>query len=214
MHHALYINKSSTHVRLWHTAPVKLLELEKDLFASAQVKATMLKNFRQMNLPGSSDVTEASIPQLMQLTAEVLHLHLSSRHLITNGTKAVMARRLYDAIHAALPHQIPASNSQNMPTLVLPPQSQQSPIPVLPPQTATTSLLVVTLAPPITTYYLVDAICIVTATDHPIVNTADCIFATNCIIATAAVISTVCTITTAAVIATNNCLDKLSTAIQ
>jgi len=67
MHHVLYINNSSTHACLWHTAPVKLIELEKYLSASAQVKATMPKTSRQMNPPGFLDM---SIPQLMRLTAE------------------------------------------------------------------------------------------------------------------------------------------------
>ena len=37
--------------------------------------------------------------QLVCLPTEVLRLHFSSRHLITSGTKSVMAQRLYRAIH-------------------------------------------------------------------------------------------------------------------
>ena len=33
------------------------------------------------------------------LPTEVLHLHLASCHLVTTGTKAAMARWLFDAIH-------------------------------------------------------------------------------------------------------------------
>ena len=46
------------------------------------------------------DITQASVAQLARLMAEILRLHLASRHLSTTGTKATMAQRLYDAIHA------------------------------------------------------------------------------------------------------------------
>ena len=36
--------------------------------------------------------------QLTCLIAEALHLHLSSRHLVTSGTKAVMAKLLHNAL--------------------------------------------------------------------------------------------------------------------
>ena len=45
------------------------------------------------------DISTASIRQLTALPAEVLCLHLSNSHLTTTGTKAVMARRLFDAIY-------------------------------------------------------------------------------------------------------------------
>ena len=49
--------------------------------------------------PTSLDVHYCSVEQLVRLPAEVLRLHFSSRHLITSGTKSVMAQRLYCAIH-------------------------------------------------------------------------------------------------------------------
>ena len=49
--------------------------------------------------PTSLDVHHCSMEQLVRLPAEVLRLHLSSRHLITSRTKSVMAQRLYRAIH-------------------------------------------------------------------------------------------------------------------
>ena len=49
--------------------------------------------------PTSLDVHQCSMEQLVRLPAEVLWIHLSLRHLITSGTKSVMAQRLYHAIH-------------------------------------------------------------------------------------------------------------------
>ena len=48
---------------------------------------------------GITDVTQCSIQQLTRLPAEVLRLHLYSCNFIVTGTKAVMARCLYDGIH-------------------------------------------------------------------------------------------------------------------
>ena len=45
--------------------------------------------------------TTASIDQLTRLPAEILRLHLSSRHLVTSGNKSMMAQRLYHALHNA-----------------------------------------------------------------------------------------------------------------
>ena len=44
------------------------------------------------------DVHRCTIDQLTRLAAEVLWLHLSSRHLFTSGNKSVMAQRLYHAL--------------------------------------------------------------------------------------------------------------------
>ena len=60
----------------------------------------MPKTSRRTNSPATPNVMQASVTQLTRLTAEVLRLHLASRHLVTTGTKAVMAQRLHDAIHA------------------------------------------------------------------------------------------------------------------
>ena len=46
-----------------------------------------------------ADISTASIRQLTAMPAAVLRLHLANHHLITTGTKATMARRLFDAIH-------------------------------------------------------------------------------------------------------------------
>ena len=54
---------------------------------------------------GITDVTQCTIQQLTHLLADVLRLHLSSCNLIVTGTKAVMARHLYDGIHPS-----PSSN--------------------------------------------------------------------------------------------------------
>ena len=47
------------------------------------------------------DVHRCTIDQLTRLPAEVLRLHLSSRHLVTSGNKSVMAQRLYHALRNA-----------------------------------------------------------------------------------------------------------------
>ena len=46
-----------------------------------------------------ANVNGCSIEQLAHLPAEVLRLHLASRHLVTSGPKATMAKRLYDAVN-------------------------------------------------------------------------------------------------------------------
>ena len=62
------------------------------------------------------DITQASVAQLPKLTAKILRLDLVSQHLLTTGTKATMAQRLYDAIHTpdASPqqHSVDSSMSQ------------------------------------------------------------------------------------------------------
>ena len=46
-----------------------------------------------------TDINGRSIEQLVRPPAEVLRLHLTSRHLVTSGPKATMAKRLYDAVN-------------------------------------------------------------------------------------------------------------------
>jgi len=62
------------------------------------------------------DITQASFVQLARLTAEILRLHLASRHLSTTGMKATMAQQLYNAIHAldtpTQQHSVDSSVSQ------------------------------------------------------------------------------------------------------
>ena len=84
----------------------------------------MPKTSRRTNSPAAPDVMRASVTQLARLTAEVLRLHLASRHLVTTGTKAVMAQRLHDAIHAA-----PVSQQQSDPAL---PRQEYTPTSQLP----------------------------------------------------------------------------------
>ncbi len=47
-----------------------------------------------------SDVASLTLAGMRALPAEVLRLHLSSRSLVTTGTKAAMASRLHAAVHA------------------------------------------------------------------------------------------------------------------
>ena len=49
------------------------------------------------------DVMQATIAQLTRLLAKILQLHLSSRHLVSIGTKASMAHCLYNSIHQVVP---------------------------------------------------------------------------------------------------------------
>ena len=46
-----------------------------------------------------TDINGCSVTELARLSAEVLRLHLASRHLVTSGSKATMAKRLYDALN-------------------------------------------------------------------------------------------------------------------
>ena len=57
------------------------------------------------------DVHRCTIVQLTRLTAEVLRLHLSSRHLVTSGNKSVMAQRLYHALHNVTTTLLPCTTS-------------------------------------------------------------------------------------------------------
>ena len=46
-----------------------------------------------------TDINGCSVTELARLSAEVLRLHLASCHLVTSGSKATMAKRLYDALN-------------------------------------------------------------------------------------------------------------------
>ena len=46
-----------------------------------------------------ADVNGRSVEQLAHLPAKVLRLNLASRHLVTSGPKATMAKRLYNAVN-------------------------------------------------------------------------------------------------------------------
>ena len=58
------------------------------------------KKSKKSSSSADQDLTQAIIVRLARLMAEVLRLHLASRHLVTTGTKAAMAQWLYDVIHA------------------------------------------------------------------------------------------------------------------
>lgn len=74
-----------------------------------------------------ADLSTATVGQLTRLPAEVLRLHLSSRHLVTTGNKSTMAQRLYQALHPSeqsLQSQQPRQHSSSDNT---DPQGQQPP---------------------------------------------------------------------------------------
>ena len=68
-----------------------------------------------------------TIDQLTHLPAEVLRLHLSSRHLVTSISKSLMAQRLYHALRNA-------DHSSSIVTITPPP------VPTSPTSTATLSI--------------------------------------------------------------------------
>ena len=80
--------------------------------------------------PTSLDVHHYSMEQLVRLSAEVLWLHLSSRHLITSGTKSVMAQRLYHAIHNIDEESPHVSTGPATSTTMSPPIAIQPSIPL------------------------------------------------------------------------------------
>ena len=66
------------------------------------------------------DISTASIRELTALPAEVLRLHLSNHHLTTTGTKAVMARRLFNAIHTSSSVTTSSSPPATLPSITTP----------------------------------------------------------------------------------------------
>ena len=60
---------------------------------------------RRLQGPSSStetppaDVNGCSLEQLARLPAEILRLHLASRHLVTSRLKATMVKHFYDALN-------------------------------------------------------------------------------------------------------------------
>ena len=86
----------------------------------------MPRNLSKKTPSANLDISLANIAQLTRLPAERLRQHLSTRHLMTTGTKVTMARRLYQAIHQPPITQIPTSDS----TYLL--RQQLSPPPSLP----------------------------------------------------------------------------------
>ena len=80
--------------------------------------------------PTSLDVHHCSTEQLVRMSAEVLRLHLSSRHLITSGAKSVMAQRLYRAIHNIDEESPHVSTGPATLTTMSPPIATQPSIPL------------------------------------------------------------------------------------
>ena len=95
----------------------------------------MPRNLSKKTPSANLDISLANIAQLTRLPAERLRQHLSTRHLVTTGTKATMARRLYQAIHQPPITQIPTSDStyllrqQLSPPLSLPATQQSFALP-------------------------------------------------------------------------------------
>ena len=95
----------------------------------------MPRNLSKKNPSANLDISLANIAQLTRLPAERLRQHLSTRHLVTTGTKATMARRLYQAIHQPPITPIPTSDStyllrqQVSPPLSLPATQQSFALP-------------------------------------------------------------------------------------
>ena len=73
-----------------------------------------------------SDISTATVAELTRLLAEVLQLHLSSRHLVTTGQKITMAQRCYKALHATNPIN-PASSPATNVRIKPPPTSSPPP---------------------------------------------------------------------------------------
>ena len=71
------------------------------------------------NPPAAPEVMQASLAQLTKFPAEILRLHLTSRHLASTGMKATMARRLSNAIH-------PIASSSTSATSTLPTSKQDT----------------------------------------------------------------------------------------
>jgi len=76
----------------------------------------MPKTTRSSSSAMLSNISNCSVSQLIRLPAKVLRLHLSSHHLIISGTKAVMAKRLHNALHMNSPDTLPMCLHQ--PTLL------------------------------------------------------------------------------------------------
>ena len=95
----------------------------------------MPRNLSKKTPSANLDISLANIAQLTRLPAERLRQHLSTCHLMTAGTKAMMARRLYQAIHQPPITQIPTSDStyllrqQLSPPLSLPATQQSFALP-------------------------------------------------------------------------------------
>ena len=78
---------------------------------------------RSSSVAPPADINSCSAEQLARLPAEVLRLHLASRHLVTSGSKATMAKRLYDALNPSATDSNDASRSQVAPSPSTPPST-------------------------------------------------------------------------------------------
>ena len=126
-------------MHMLHVVLVKLLETI--IIVSFTIRAIMPKTSHQTNLTATLDITQASVVQLTQLTAEVLRLHLASRHLMIMGTKPVMAQWLHDTIHLTLVLQLHNLNDQHCHSLsTLQPPSNFRRL-LQPPATSDTSIV-------------------------------------------------------------------------
>ena len=85
----------------------------------------MPKSSRRRPSSQVSDITTATVAELTRLPAEVLQLHLSSRHLVTTRQKTTMARRLYKALHPTNPINLASSPATN--GRIIPPPTSSPP---------------------------------------------------------------------------------------
>jgi len=69
------------------------------------------------------DILNCSVSQLTRLPAD---LHLSPRHLITSGTKAVMAKHLHNALHTYSLDNIAIMSTSTNPLTSQPQHSSRS----------------------------------------------------------------------------------------
>ena len=126
---ALYYINIATRMRTLRTSLMKILEVKNS------IRNIMPRNLSKKTPSANLDISLANIAQLTRLPAERLRQHLSTRHLVTTGTKTTMARRLYQAIHQPPITQIPTSDStyllrqQLSPPLSLPATQQSFALP-------------------------------------------------------------------------------------
>ena len=109
----------------------------------------MPKTSRSRSSGRVPDISSASIAELTRLPAEVLRLHLSSRNLITTGKKAILARRLHEALHLT----VPATTANSASSVTAPPPattqtSINSSTPTTVTVTSTTNPSTITELPP------------------------------------------------------------------
>ena len=87
----------------------------------------MPKRSRRRSSSQVSDISTATVAELTRLPAEVLRLHLLSRHLVTTGQKTTMAQRFYKALHPTNPINPASSRSPVTNVRIIPPPTSSPP---------------------------------------------------------------------------------------